>query len=51
MNNWLLIGATLLLVFVAKCIKELNDVKEMSSMNPNEKEAVLVRRNFYDNHA
>lgn len=39
------------MVFAAKCTKELVDVRAMGRMVPQERKAVLERRNFYDNHA
>lgn len=51
MTNWLFIGGIMLMVFVAKCIKELIDVRAMGRMMPQERKVVLERRNFYDNHA
>ncbi len=51
MTNWLFIGGIMFMVFVAKCIKELIDVRAMGRMMPQERKVVLERRNFYDNHA
>ncbi len=51
MTNWLFIGGTMLLVFAAKCIKELADVRAMEKMAQQERYVVLEKRNFYDNHA
>lgn len=51
MTNWLFIGGAMLLIFAAKCVKELIDVRAMGRMMPQERKVVLERRNFYDNHA
>ena len=51
MINWFFIGGVMLVVFSAKCFKEIVDVKAMSRMDSAEKAEVLARRNFYDNHA
>lgn len=51
MANWLLIVGIMVMVFVAKCIKELADVRAMGRMVPQERRTVLEKRNFYDNHA
>ncbi len=51
MTNWLLIGGMMLLVFIAKCIKELIDVRAMGRMVPQDRKTVIEKRNFYDNHA
>lgn len=51
MTNLLFIGCAILLVFVAKCIKEVVDVRALGRMVPQERKEVLERRNFYENHA
>jgi hypothetical protein len=51
MTNLLFIGCAILLVFVAKCIKEVADVRALGRMVPQERKVVLERRNFYENHA
>jgi Sec-independent protein translocase protein TatA len=51
MTNWLFIGGAILVVFAAKCIKEIADVRAMGKMAREERCVVLERRNFYDNHA
>lgn len=51
MLNTLIIIGVVSLIFVTKCFKELADVRSMDRMTPQEKKAVLERRNFYDNHA
>ena len=47
MANWLLIVGIMVMVFVAKCIKELADVRAMGRMVPQERKAVIEKRNFY----
>ena len=51
MMNWLFIGGIIIMVFAAKCVKELADVRVMSRMDSSEKAEILARRHFYDNHA
>jgi hypothetical protein len=51
MTNWLFIGGMMFLVFVAKCIKEIIDVRAMRKMTKEYLVGTLERRNFYDNHA
>lgn len=51
MTNWLFIGGMIFLVFVAKCIKEIIDVRAMRKMTKEYLVGTLERRNFYDNHA
>ena len=51
MTNLLLIGCAMILFFVAKCIKEVADVRALGRMVPQERKVVLERRNFYENHA
>lgn len=51
MVNCLIIIGVVSMLFAAKCFKELSDVRSMSRMTPQERKAVLERRNFYDNHA
>lgn len=51
MANWLFIGGMIFLVFVAKCIKEIIDVRAMRKMTKEYLVGTLERRNFYDNHA
>ena len=41
----------MILFFVAKCIKEVADVRALGRMVPQERKVVLERRNFYENHA
>ena len=51
MENWLCIAGAVIIIFAAKCIKELSDVREMGKMAPQERRDILEKRNFYDNHA
>ena len=51
MANWLFIGGMIFLVFVAKCIKKIIDVRAMRKMTKEYLVGTLERRNFYDNHA
>ena len=51
MTNWLFIGGVIFLVFVAKCIKEIIDVRAMRKMTKEYLVGTMERRNFYDNHA
>lgn len=48
---WLLICVTLLVTFIGKCVKELLDVRALARMSQQERNEILIRRNFYDNHA
>lgn len=51
MGAWFLICVTLFIIFGGKCVKELLDVKALARMSQQERNEVLIRRNFYDNHA
>lgn len=51
MVNCLIVIGVVSMLFAAKCFMELSDVRSMSRMTPQERKAVLERRNFYDNHA
>ncbi len=51
MYVWLFIGIALAMVFLAKCAKEISDVRVMGHMAPQEMKSVLQKRKYYDNHA
>ena len=51
MNTWMFTGIAVAMVFFAKCIKEIIDIRMMGRMTPQERKVVLEKRNYYDNHA
>lgn len=51
MYTWIFTGIALAMIFFAKCIKEIIDIRMMGRMTPQERKVVLEKRNYYDNHA